>query len=115
MPNNNQQLDDAFRALADPTRRAIVEKLCLGPATVSELARPLAMALPSVMQHIQILEAGGLLRSEKTGRVRTCRIEAHALHDVERWVSERRMGLERAFDRLGLLLAELPDNLDDTL
>ena len=112
MPNYNSRLDEAFRALADPTRRLMLERLCQGPATVSELARPLAMALPSVMQHLQVLESSGLVRSQKAGRVRTCLIEAGALQDVERWVTERRMGWEQAFDRLALVLAEDSDHQD---
>jgi DNA-binding transcriptional ArsR family regulator len=112
MPNYNSRLDEAFRALADPTRRLMVERLCQGPATVSELARPLAMALPSVMQHLQVLESSGLVRTQKAGRVRTCLIEAAALQDVERWVSARRMGWEKAFDRLALVLADDTDNQD---
>ena len=109
MLNNPASLDLVFQALADPTRRAMVERLSRGPASVSELARPLAMSLPAVMQHLQLLEASGLIRSEKSGRVRTCRIEPAALGSVEQWVSERRAGWEHRLDRLAAHLAIYPD------
>ncbi len=99
-------LDLAFQALADPTRRAMVERLSRGPASVSELAQPLAMTLSAVVQHLAVLEASGLVRSQKVGRVRTCRIEPQVLHSAERWISERRASWERRLDRLGLFLAE---------
>ena len=108
----NQQsaaLDRMFQALADPSRRVMVERLSRGPASVSELARPLAMSLPAVVQHLQVLEASGLVRSEKTGRVRTCRIEPAALKTAERWIAERRSTWERRLDRLGDYLAEEAD------
>lgn len=108
MPNQQTPLDLVFHALSDPTRRAIVERLSLGPASVSELAQPVAMSLPSVMQHLQILESSGLVRSEKVGRVRTCRVEPTALQAVERWVNERRQRWEQRLDRLGDYLAALP-------
>ena len=99
-------LDLAFQALADPTRRAIVGRLAEGPATVSELAAPLAMSLPGVMQHLKVLEGSGLVVSEKVGRVRTCRIEPAVLSQAERWISERRALWERRLDRLGRFLDE---------
>lgn len=102
-------LDLMFQALADPTRRVMVERLCQGPASVSELAKPLAMSLPAVMQHLQMLEASGLVRSEKVGRVRTCRIEPTALRTAEQWIAERRTLWERRLDRLGDYLAEHPE------
>lgn len=98
-------LDLKFQALADPARRAMVERLSRGPAPVSELAQPLAMSLPAVLQHLQMLEASGLVRSEKQGRVRTCRIETAALNEVERWIAGRRSAWERRFDRLNEALA----------
>lgn len=101
-----QPLDRAFQALADPTRRRMVERLSRGPASVSDLARPLDMSLSAVVQHLAVLEEGGLVHSEKVGRVRTCRLEAKALEATERWISERRETWERRFDRLGALLAE---------
>ena len=83
----------------------MVERLSRGPATVSELAAPLPMSLPAVVQHLQVLEASGLVRSEKVGRVRTCRIEPQALGSAERWINERRTTWERRLDRLGEYLA----------
>ena len=83
-------LDLTFQALADPSRRAMVDRLARGPASVSELARPLAMSLPSAMQHLQILEASGLVRSAKAGRVRTCTLDTAALSQAELWIAERR-------------------------
>ncbi|MGH2558265.1 MAG: ArsR/SmtB family transcription factor [Thermomicrobiales bacterium] len=108
MLNYDASLDLTFQALADPTRRGMVERLSRGPATVSELARPLPMSLPAVVQHLRVLEASGLVRSEKVGRVRTCHIEPVALVMVEQWIAERRSTWERRLDRLGDLLAELP-------
>jgi DNA-binding transcriptional ArsR family regulator len=99
-------LDLTFRALADPTRRIMVERLSRGPASVSELARPLAMTLSAVVQHLAVLEASGLVRSEKVGRVRTCRVEPAVLGAAERWIVERRASWERRLDRLGAFLAE---------
>ena len=101
-----------FHALADPTRRAMVERLSRGPAAVSELARPLALSLPAVVQHLQVLEASGLVRSEKVGRVRTCRIEPTALDKAEQWIAARRTNWERRFDRLGDYLAAQDDDTD---
>ena len=103
MPN---QLDQVFHALADPTRRGMVERLVRGPATVSELSRPLDMSLPAVLQHLQVLEASGLVRSEKAGRVRTCRIEPDALRAAEAWVTGQRTAWETRLDRLGDYLAD---------
>jgi DNA-binding transcriptional ArsR family regulator len=94
-------LDLVFQALADPTRRTIVEQLGAGPASVSELARPHAISLPAVVQHLHVLEASGLVRSEKVGRVRTCRVEPAALRGAEGWIAERRTSWERKLDRLG--------------
>jgi DNA-binding transcriptional ArsR family regulator len=116
MLNQGATLDRVFQALADPSRRDMVERLSQGPASVSELARPLAMTLAGVVQHLQVLEASGLVRSEKLGRVRTCRIEPAALTSVEQWIADRRTTWERRFDRLGDLLAEQaqhPDNRAD--
>jgi DNA-binding transcriptional ArsR family regulator len=99
-------VDRVFHALADPHRRVIVERLSRGPASVSELARPLPMSLPAVVQHLHVLEASGLVRSEKIGRVRTCRVEPAALRPVEQWISARRLSWERRLERLGEYLAE---------
>ena len=109
MVNQIAQLDDVYHALADPTRRAMVEMLSQRPASVSELARPHAMSLPAVVQHLRVLEASGLVRSEKVGRVRTCRIDPAVLKSAEHWISERRTSWERRLDRLGDYLAEHPD------
>jgi DNA-binding transcriptional ArsR family regulator len=108
MLNQGATLDRVFQALADPSRRVMVERLSRGPASVSELARPLDMTLAAVVQHLQVLEASGLVHSEKIGRVRTCRIETTALAPVERWIADRRSTWQRRLDRLGDLLAE-PD------
>jgi DNA-binding transcriptional ArsR family regulator len=112
MLNQSVPLDRVFHALADPSRRGMVERLCQGPASVSELARPLAMSLAAVVQHLQVLEASGLVRSEKVGRVRTCRVEPVVLRTAEHWISERRSAWERRLDRLGEVLAEHPDEPD---
>jgi DNA-binding transcriptional ArsR family regulator len=106
--NQSAPLDRVFQALADPSRRLMVERLTRGPASVSELARPLDMSLAAVVQHVQVLEASGLVRSAKVGRVRTCTIEPAALRTAERWISERRTQWEQRLDRLGDLLAEHP-------
>ena len=100
----NYQLDKTFAALADPARRAIVERLVQGPATVSELAKPLPMSLPAAMLHLKVLEDCGLVTSKKTGRVRTCRIDPRMLSQAESWVAERRQMWERSLDRLGAYL-----------
>lgn len=104
-----QPLDLAFQALSDPTRRRMVERLSAGPVTVSELAAPLPMSMSAVMQHLKILEASGLVASEKVGRVRTCRVDARALGAAERWINERRRSVERSLDRLGAFLDETRD------
>jgi DNA-binding transcriptional ArsR family regulator len=97
-------LDQTFHALADPSRRSIVVRLSQGPASVSELAAPLAMSLPAVVQHIDVLQKSGLVRSEKVGRVRTCRLEPAPLRSVERWIGEHRVAWELRLDRLGGVL-----------
>jgi DNA-binding transcriptional ArsR family regulator len=107
MLNYEAPLDRAFQALADPTRRAMVKRLAHGPASVSDLKRPLAMSLPAVMQHLAVLETSGLIVSEKAGRVRTCRINPPALAEAERWIAERRLEWERRLDRLGEYLQTL--------
>lgn len=101
-------LDRVFQALADPGRRLMVERLSRGPATVSELAEPLAMSLAAVLQHVQVLEASGLVRSRKTGRSRTCSIETATLRSAEQWIADRRSLWERRLDRLGKYLEEQP-------
>lgn len=102
-------LDLAFQALSDPTRRAMVERLSRGPASVSELAAPFPMSMSAVAQHLKILEASGLVASEKTGRVRTCRVDPRTLSAAERWINDRRLSVERSLDRLGAFLDETRD------
>lgn len=104
MLQHQAPLDLAFQALSDPTRRGMVERLSRGPASVSELAEPLPMSMSAVVQHLKILEAAGLVSSEKVGRVRTCRVEPEALSAAERWINDRRRSVERSLDRLGAYL-----------
>jgi DNA-binding transcriptional ArsR family regulator len=113
MLNHSTSLDLAFQALADPTRRAMIDRLALGPASVSELARPLAMSLPAVMQHLAMLESSGLVVSQKVGRVRTCRIDPAALGMAEQWINHRRIEWERRLDRLGQYLETLKNEGDE--
>jgi len=107
MLNHETSLDLAFQALADGNRRAMLVQLVRGPASVSELAEPLDISLPAVMQHLSVLENSGLVRSEKVGRVRTCRIEPEALSLAEQWINQRRLEWEQHFDRLGAYLETL--------
>ena len=100
MAKYSPDLDSAFAALADPTRRAIVSRLCEGPKTVSELSEPFEIALPSLLKHVQVLEQSGLISSEKVGRVRTCRIEPHALQATEAWIHRHIAGWESRLDRM---------------
>jgi DNA-binding transcriptional ArsR family regulator len=100
-------LDRMFHALADPSRRAIVARLSRGPASVSTLAEPLPMSLAAVGQHVRVLTDSGLVRTEKVGRVRTCRLEAGALHSAEQWLADHRSAWEQRLDRLGDVLAQL--------
>lgn len=99
-------LDRVFQALADPTRRAIVERLVRGPASVSQLAEPFPMSLAAVVQHLQVLEGSGLVRSEKIGRVRTCRVDPAVLRQAEEWIAGCRTLWEARLDRLGDFLAD---------
>jgi DNA-binding transcriptional ArsR family regulator len=110
MLNYQAPLDLVFQALADPTRRGMVERLAQGPASVSELARPLSMSLPAVVQHLAVLEAAGLVASRKAGRVRTCEIQPLALSQAEQWINTRRIGWERRLDRLGDYLVQTDDD-----
>lgn len=96
---NESLLDRTFQALSDPTRRGMLARLSRGPATVSELARPLPISLPAVLQHLQALEASGLVASEKKGRVRTCRIKPEVLSAAERWIADQRTAWEARLDR----------------
>lgn len=99
-----------FHALGDPTRRRIVDRLSQGPATVSELAAPLPISLPAVVQHLEVLQESGLVESEKVGRVRTCRVRPAAMQEAEQWIAQRRADWERRLDRLGDYLAERTDD-----
>ncbi|HEY3697550.1 metalloregulator ArsR/SmtB family transcription factor [Phenylobacterium sp.] len=117
MLHESARLDAMYQALADPTRRGMVERLTEGPASVSELARPFDISLSAIVQHLAVLEASGLVRSEKAGRVRTCRIEPAALTLAERWISERRERRklwERRLDRLGDDLAATANDPEQT-
>jgi DNA-binding transcriptional ArsR family regulator len=104
-----QEFDLLFQALADPSRRAMVDRLTRGPASVSELAQPLEMSLAAVVQHLHVLESSGLVRSQKLGRVRTCAVQPTALRAAERWISARRTVWEESLDRLGEYLEEDQD------
>jgi len=105
-------LDRTFQALADKSRRSMVERLTVGPASVSELAEPLAMSLAAVAQHVQVLEACGVVTTEKVGRRRMCRIEPAAMTAAEQWITDRRRGWEGRLDRLGDLLHD-PATLEE--
>ncbi len=106
MAGRRVKIDRVFHALGDPTRRAILERLSGGPVSVTRLAEPLAMTLAAIVQHLQVLEQSGLVRTEKVGRVRTCQIEPKGLSLAQQWIEERRALWERRLDRLGELLAE---------
>lgn len=106
MLNDTAELDRVFHALADPGRRLMLERLSRGPASVSELGRPLSMSLAAVVQHVQILEASGLVRTRKAGRIRTCSLDPVTLRSAERWISDRRTLVERRLDQLGRYLDE---------
>ncbi|MGH7106901.1 MAG: ArsR/SmtB family transcription factor [Acetobacteraceae bacterium] len=110
MLNQTMQLDQVFHALADPARRAMLERLVRGPAPVTELARPLPMSLPAAMQHLGVLEEAGLVRTEKAGRVRTCALDPGALSRAEQWINARRTEWEHRLDRLGAYLDTLKDS-----
>jgi len=107
MLNQSAELDRLFHALADPARRAMVERLSRGPAPVSELARKLPMSLPAALQHLGVLEAAGLVRSEKIGRVRSCSMAPERLSDAEKWISAQRTEWEHRLDRLDEYLKTL--------
>jgi DNA-binding transcriptional ArsR family regulator len=101
----SQPIDEVFRALGDPTRRDLVERLSGGPATVTQLAGPLDISLSAVVQHLAVLEASGVIRSEKVGRSRTCRLDPAGLRLAEDWFAGQRALWERRLDRLGEILA----------
>ena len=108
-----EPLDLAFQALSDPARRAMVERLSLGPASVSELAEPLPMTLSAVVQHLKVLEEAGLVRSQKVGRVRTCTLEIKTISQVERWIAERKRFWEQQYDQLEVYLARAAPKEED--
>jgi DNA-binding transcriptional ArsR family regulator len=112
MLDQRADLDRVFHALADPGRRLMLERLSRGPASVSELGRPLTMSLAAVVQHVQVLEASGLVRTQKVGRTRTCSINSGALGSAESWIAERRTLVERRLDRLGEYLTQTADRPD---
>jgi DNA-binding transcriptional ArsR family regulator len=109
LPAEPPHIDVVFHALSDANRRAMIDRLLDGPTSVSELGRPLSISLPAVVQHLHVLEASGIVRSHKTGRVRTCEIDPVALSEAERWIAERRASWEARLDRLGGFLAQQID------
>src|SRR6266508_5376621 len=111
MPNQQMHLDRVFRALGDPTRRAVLSRLCNGPAPVSEVARSFDMALPSFAQHLDVLEECGLVRSRKVGRVRNYRLVPQPLRAAERWMAQQRALWERRLDQLDKYLLELTEEM----
>lgn len=112
MPNNQTDLNRVFRALADPTRRTVVERLSRGPATVGEMAKAFEMALPSFLQHMEVLENAGLTTSEKTGRVRVCALAPGALDVAEGWMASLRDAWGRRADKLDAYLAQFKNTND---
>jgi DNA-binding transcriptional ArsR family regulator len=100
MVNFNPSLDTAFHALSDPTRRAVISRLVNGPAPVKQLAEPFSIGLPAFLKHLRVLEASGLIATEKSGRVRTCRVQAKRLSEAETWLSEQRAVWQAGVDRL---------------
>ena len=107
--NNSHDLNRAFQALSDPTRRGMLARLARGPTSVSDLAAPLRMSLPAVLQHLKALEESGLIRTEKKGRVRTARLEGDTLGQAEQWLTDRRTEWEAQADRLESFLATLQE------
>ena len=104
-----EELDRLFQALADGSRRWMIERLSSGPASVSELAEPLPMTLAAVVQHVQVLESAGLVHTRKVGRVRQCRLNVDNLRPVDQWIEDRKAAWSAAFDRLGDVLANLDE------
>ncbi|MBN8940041.1 MAG: helix-turn-helix transcriptional regulator [Rhizobiales bacterium] len=114
MENYQSSLDAAFHALADPTRRAVVSRLTKGPASVKELAEPFSMGLPAFMKHLGILEKDGLIRSEKVGRIRTCRVNTEGLAAAESWLAEQRRLWQARTDRLAdYVETQMTRSIDD--
>jgi DNA-binding transcriptional ArsR family regulator len=113
MPNQSLRLNHVFQALADPTRRAVLQRLSRGPASTLELARPFDMALPSFTQHLGVLEQYGLVKSNKSGRVRTYELAPQPLRQAEDWMTDRRKLWERRLDQLDAYLLTMKENDDD--
>jgi DNA-binding transcriptional ArsR family regulator len=109
LPADPPHVNEVFHALSDANRRAMIDRLLDGPASVSDLAKPLSISLPAVVQHLHVLEGSGIVRSHKAGRVRTCEIDPVALSEAEEWISARRAGWEARLDRLGEFLAHQTD------
>jgi len=105
-------LDRLFQVMADPYRRSFVERLCKGPASVKELAGPADVQLPAVLKHLNILEQGGIVVSEKAGRVRTYRMRPDAFAVLSDWIDLRQKEMHAAIDRLADLMAEIPEEKD---
>jgi len=114
MPNQTQCLDRVFQALSDPTRRAVLKRLSRGPAPTLELARPFGMALPSFTQHLSTLEKCGLVKSLKTGRVRTYTLAPRTLRAAERWMTDQRKLWESRLDQLDAYLLTMKEGFDDS-
>ncbi len=114
MEQCSDELSGIFQALADPTRRAVLERLSKGPASVSDLAKPFRMALPSFMKHVRFLEGSGLIRTHKKGRVRTCEIEGQRLAAVDAWLSEQRALWEGRADRLEQFVTRIQEEGQST-
>ncbi|SEQ31529.1 transcriptional regulator, ArsR family [Devosia sp. YR412] len=112
-PASSVDFDRAFQALADPYRRSFIERLSRGPASVTELAAPADVGLPAVLKHLRILEEGGIVVSDKVGRVRTFRMRPDGLQLMDRWIAQRQAEMNRAFDRLAALMAEMPEEEND--
>src|ERR671919_392055 len=110
MAQYSAQLDGVFVALADPTRRAVIQRLGLGPASVGDLAREFPMTLPSFMKHVRTLEANGLIRTAKSGRVRTCVLDRERLALVDDWLGEQRRIWEQRTDRLERFVTDPEEN-----
>jgi DNA-binding transcriptional ArsR family regulator len=110
MLDHQKSPDRLFHALAEPNRRAMIERLSRGPASVKELAEPLPMSLAAALQHLQVLENSGVIRTEKVGRVRTCQLEPAALRLAEDWLRQQRTAWEKRLDKLGDVLDSDPDD-----
>jgi DNA-binding transcriptional ArsR family regulator len=112
MTSPSSHLDDVFQALGDPTRRAVLARLCKGPASVSDLAAPFRMALPSFVQHLRVLEDSGLIYSTKKGRVRTCHAKPQPLKGAESWIAAQRTMWEQRLDRFDAYVTQLYKDKD---